>query len=331
MTGKELPTLDVVIVNWNSGGYLKSCIESINKSEMQGISYRIIIVDNGSEDISRNYIDSLTGNPEYIIIQNNENKGFSAACNRGAMSSSSEYILFLNPDTVMNRTSIADALKILSLQENKKYGIAGIQLINEQGSVQKSCSRFPTCLSMIGNSIGLDRLFPKIFHPHFMLEWDHDETRAVDQVIGAFFLVRRCVYEELNGFDERYFVYYEDLDFAMRAKAKTWSSLYIADVRAMHAGGGSTTKVPATRLFYHLNSRVLFSLKHFGKGRTAILLLFTLFVEPFSRIANLFIRRDYGNINSVIIAYAKFVTHQMKLMLHVLMTAKKNPPHRRVL
>jgi hypothetical protein len=96
----------------------------------------------------------------------------------------------------------------------------GIQLIGADGHAARNTARAPAAWSMIGHSLGLDRLMPSVFPAHFVSEWAHDETRTVDQVMGAFFFVRCGVFGVLGGFDERFFVYCEDLDFSMCARAK---------------------------------------------------------------------------------------------------------------
>jgi GT2 family glycosyltransferase len=137
---------------------------------------------------------------------------------------------------------------------------------------------------MIGISLGLDRLLPKIFPPHFATDWAHDETRAVDQVMGAFFFVRRAVFEALGGFDERFFVYYEDLDFAVRARARGWSSLYLASAQAFHQGQGTTQGATERRLFYFCRSKILFALRFFSPAGAFAAIAVTLTLEPLARI-----------------------------------------------
>jgi len=137
---------------------------------------------------------------------------------------------------------------------------------------------------MVGQSIGFDRLAPSVFPPLFNSDWAHDETRVVDQVMGAFFLVRRNLFEALGGFDERFFVYYEDLDFAVRARAKGWSSVYLASASAFHRGQGTTAGATARRTLYFCRSRILYAGKHFGVvGATAVTLA-TLAFEPIVRL-----------------------------------------------
>ena len=161
-------------------------------------------------------------------MRNADNRGFGAACNQGAAGSDADFLLFLNPDTRLMPGSLAEPVRYLRSPEHETVGIVGIQLFDADGHVARNTARAPTAWSMVGNSVGLDRLMPRLFPPHFVTEWAHDETRPVDQVMGAFFLVRRSVFEALGGFDERFFVYYEDLDFSVRARAHGWSSVYLA-------------------------------------------------------------------------------------------------------
>jgi GT2 family glycosyltransferase len=174
---------------------------------------------------------------------------------------------------------------------NAKVAICGVQLIDELGHVSKSCSRLPTATGFFFNAVGLDRLFPKL--GHFMNEWGHDETREVDQVIGAFFLVRRSVFEALQGFDEQFFVYFEEVDFSRRAREAGWRSIYLANAQAFHAGGGTSNQIKAKRLFYSLRSRLLYSFKHFSFIGACMVLLTTLLIEPVSRSFLALVRRSW--------------------------------------
>ena len=113
---------------------------------------------------------------------------------------------------------------------------------------------------------------PSTFPPPFVSEWAHDETREVDQVMGAFFFVRRSVFEALGGFDERFFVYFEDMDFAVRARERGWRSVYLATAQAFHRGQGTTERAVPRRMFYFARSRILYARKHFGTlGATSVI------------------------------------------------------------
>jgi GT2 family glycosyltransferase len=117
-----------------------------------------------------------------------------------------------------------------------------------------------------------------------MTDWDHLSSREVDQVMGAFFLVRREVFDLLSGFDERFFLYFEDVDFSLRARRIGFRSYYLADAFAIHFGWGSTGSIRAKRYFFSMRSRILYAAKHFSQLGLIATLLGTLFVEPLSRI-----------------------------------------------
>ena len=271
-------SLDIVIVNWNAGEQLADCLDSIRKATVQVDLRRIIVVDNGSIDGSENAAEGLEN---LTLIRAGTNLGFAKACNLGATQSTSEFLLFLNPDSRLFPDSLSAAVKFMTRPENAEVGICCVQLIDENGTISRSCSRFPSTIGFVAHAMGLDRLIPKL--GHFMREWDHSTTRKVDQVMGAFFLVRRCLYRALNGFDEQFFVYFEEVDFSYRAKRLGWYSIFLADTRAFHAGGGISRQVKAKRLFYSLRSRILYAFKHFNPFGATVVVLVTIFLEPFCR------------------------------------------------
>lgn len=275
-------SIHVVIVNWNSGAQLRECLRSFAAVAADAVTARVTVVDNASHDAS---CEGLEAPVPLDVVRNADNRGFGAACNQGAAGSDAEFLLFLNPDTRLLPGSFAQPVRYLRPQENKQVGILGIQLVDVDGHVARNTARAPTAWSMVGNSVGLDRLMPRLFPPHFVTEWAHDDTRVVDQVMGAFFLVRRSVFEAIGGFDERFFVYYEDLDFSMRARAQGWRSVYLATARAFHRGQGTTEGATARRTFYFCRSRILYARKHFGVLGALAVTLTTLALEPLARIA----------------------------------------------
>lgn len=282
--GSLLSSIDIVIVNWNAGKQLYDCLKSITVANRNSFKLnRVVVVDNASTDGSADGLEDL-GLP-LVLIQNNENRGFAAACNQGARESKADYLLFLNPDTRLFENSLTKPINFMEQEENRNVGIVGIQLVDENGQVSRTCARFPTPGNFFAKMLGLDRLFPRFFPSHFMNDWDHGLTRKVDHVIGAFFLIRRRVFESLGGFDERFFVYLEDLDLSFRAYKSGWKTVYLTDARAYHKGGGTSEQVRATRLFYSLRSRIQYGYKHFGWLSATLLLLGTLFLEPLSRLA----------------------------------------------
>ena len=279
--------IDIVFVNWNAGKLLQDAVASIIKYH-SGLVSSTIIVDNNSSDNSITLVEELgTDFPfELKIIKNNTNNGFGAACNQGAAAGSAKYILFLNPDAQLFEHSLTVPYNYMERPENQGVGICGIQLIEEDGHVARSCTRFPSLKTFTVNALGLNKLPFSTFksmHMH-MGDWDHLSTREVDQVIGAFYFMRRNLFEQLRGFDERFFVYFEDLDLAYRTKQAGYKSVYLADTQAFHAGGGTSSQVKATRLFYSLRSRMLYAFKHFSKPAAWAVFLCTMIWEPVVRV-----------------------------------------------
>ncbi|MGA2489976.1 MAG: glycosyltransferase family 2 protein [Anaerolineales bacterium] len=275
---------DIVIVNWNTGSKLRECSQSILLA-CQAPDIRLnrcVVVDNASSDGSANALEDLPLPLE--MIKNGSNKGFAYACNQGAKAGNAKYILFLNPDCRLFPDSLQKALLFLEEKQNKNVGILGIQLIDENGIVQRNTARFPTPISLVTQMLGFDHLWPQRFPPHFIIEWKHLENREVDQVEGAFFFVRRGLFEKLKGFDEQFFMYFEELDFAYRAKQAGWQSFYLADAKALHYGGRSSYQIKARRLYYVLCSRVLYVAKHFGALTAACILFFSVVVEFWTRL-----------------------------------------------
>jgi GT2 family glycosyltransferase len=277
----DRPSVHVVIVNWNSGPQLGECLASFAAVATDAVTIaRIAVVDNASTDGS---LDTLPALPALTIIRNTDNRGFAAACNQGAAGATADLLLFLNPDTRLMPGALERPAAYLAAPENRQVGIVGIQLIDESGQVARHTARMPTAWSMIGTSLGLDRLMPSVFPPHFVAEWAHDETRVVDQVMGAFMLMRRPLFEALVGFDERFFVYFEDLDLAQRARQHGFSSVYLATAQAFHRGQGTTSSAIDKRTYQFARSRILFALKYFSKPGAAVVVAVTLLVEPFTR------------------------------------------------
>ncbi len=276
-------SLDIVIVNWNAGQQLRDCLGSIFATNRDGFELiRVVVVDNASSDGSANDLTDIA--LPLVVINNTENLGFAKACNQGAVGSRAEYLLFLNPDTRLFNRSLSRPLEFMAQKIRKNIGIVGIQLVDNTGKVSQTCARFPTPRGFFSYIFGLDLLAPYFFLSHHMSEWDHMESRQVDHVLGAFFLVRRSLHQALGGFDEHFFMYFEDLDFSCRAKQAGWSSYYLSEAQVYHRGGGSSEQVKSKRLYYSLRSRILYGYKHLSWWAATGLMLGTMLLEPFLRI-----------------------------------------------
>ncbi len=297
------PSLRIVVVNWNSGEHLGRCIESIQSACKDGFELQqAVVVDNASTDRSAEGLE-VTGLP-LQVISNATNRGFAAACNQGARDSSAEYLLFLNPDVRLLPDSLQVPIQFMEDSNHAKIGICGIRLLDDQERLTRTCARFPTPLLFFSWMIGLDRFSPKRFVSPLLPEAELKESRPVDQVMGAFFMVRRAVFEALGGFDERFFVYFEELDFSYRAKQNGWVSFYLASTQAHHAGWGCSNQAKAARLSYWLRSRILYCYKHFGRVAGTALFIGTVLLDPVSRLALAIAHWSFQEIRETLRGYS---------------------------
>jgi GT2 family glycosyltransferase len=301
------PTLDIIIVNWNSGDYLFECLSSINNSNNEDINLQnVVIVDNASSDNSLSKIDNFDLPTK--VIHNKVNLGFGKACNIGAAESTADFLLMLNPDSKIFDKSLSCPVRFLTQETNSNIGIVGIKIIDDNNNVSRNCARFPSAINIINYSLGLDKLFPKLFLTHFMSEWDHLDSCEVDQVMGSFLLIRGEVFKKLKGYDERFFVYYEDLDLSLRAKLNGYKSYYLSTCQIYHKGGGVSDQVKAKRLFYSQDSKLQYSKKHFRFSQYIIISFFVLFIEPVTRVIFSSIRGSFLSIGEILLAYKMLYT-----------------------
>ena len=279
-----MAALDIVIVNWNAGRQLQACLDSVFSGALGTLRLdRVVVVDNASSDGSA---EALHG--PVSLLRNDVNLGFAAACNQGAAGSTADYLLFLNPDTVLDGDSLAGAVAFM--EENASVDVSGIRLRDANGRTQRCCARFPTPWPMVAQCLGLDRL--GLAPSHFLADWDHGDSRDVDQVMGAFLLIRRAVFQRLRGFDQRFFVYYEDVDLCRRVAYGGGRVVHNAGVSAVHIGGGTTGQIKARRQFLAARSRIQYAAKHFGWVAALPVALAGLVGEPLARLALGALRRS---------------------------------------
>jgi hypothetical protein len=290
-------------VDYDAGILLRECLASLaSRPPIFGSLNRVVVVDNASGEPSQRHIQELS--LPIVLMRNEENIGFAAACNQGARCSEADYLLFLNPDTRLEKNSLDVPARFLSAAENRDVGIVGIQLMDDRGRVSPTCRRFPTPSHYWNRALGLERISRSRFPTGGMEDFDHGHSRQVDQVMGAFFFVRRGVFEALGGFDERFFVYFEEIDFSLRALQVGWRSVFLSEAQAFHTGCGTTDKVKARRLFYSLRSRILYGYKHFGWIPATSVLMLTVLVEPISRIVWAISRGAWSEVGDSVKAFS---------------------------
>jgi GT2 family glycosyltransferase len=285
--------LDIVIVNWNSRDLLRSCVSALGGS-VNASQLRVIVVDNASQDGSAERLQG--GALNLIVIRNESNRGFGAACNQGAGAGEAPAILFLNPDTRVRPDTLPLALQHLAV--SPEIAILGVRQTDESGTTLRTCARIPDIASLAGQAIGLDRL--GLVRPHFMTEWNHEDTRQVGQVMGAFLMIRRELFQRLGGFDERFFVYFEDVDLCRRAAESGGAVVHFADAAIWHGTQGTTAQVKDRRLFYFLRSKALYVAKHHGRAAALLLLALDLGVQIPLRVLRAFARDGRGGAAAVL-------------------------------
>jgi GT2 family glycosyltransferase len=293
--------LSVIIVNWNSGTYLKKCLKSILDSDFCNFRIEVIVIDNNSSDNSLDLIEDIH---TINLIRNPKNLGFGAACNQGVESSEAEYILFLNPDVVISKDVLCHSLQFI---KNNIYTVIGIKQIDDFGKTTRTCARKPRLAHAINQSLGLSNLSPSVFKSYKMTDWNHEESSEVDHVIGSFYLISRKVFNEIKGFDENFFLYYEDYDLSTRLRNIGKKIFYWADEYIYHKGGGSSQNILAKRLFLSQKSKLLFFKKHFSLFKFFIYFFFLFFIEFFIRILASMFKLKLKELPEIIKAYSMLI------------------------
>ena len=302
----RVPSLDVVIVNWNTGRELKEALSSLAASHRDRlILERVVVVDNASSD--RSCEDLIRTQLPLTVIRNAVNRGFAAACNQGAAGSTADYLLFLNPDTKLFPDTLANTLAFMEQDLAGSIGICGVRLVDAAGAASTVGARFPTASAFVAQAFGIDRLMPARFPPLLVSADAFADTGEVDQVIGAFFLVRRDLFSRLGGFDERFFVYFEEVDLSLRARREGYRSVCFVGATAVHHGGRSSGQVRAARLFYSLRSRLRYAFKHFSPPGAWLTLAATLGPELLLRLGRATGHRSADEIRDVMSGYASLV------------------------
>ena len=223
--------VSVVIVTHNSRSFLDSCLESLQRQSLFDRT-EVILIDNASSDGS---LDLVTGAyPWVLAAANRRNLGFAAAVNVGLRRASARYCVLLNPDTIVRPDAIARMLDVMAATPDA--GIVAPKLINEDGSLQYSCRRFYTWRVLALRRTPLGRLFrdSRVVGEHLMADFDHEETRAVDWVLGACMCLRREAMDQVGLLDERFFLYFEDVDLCHRMRRHGWRVLYHPPAVVVH-------------------------------------------------------------------------------------------------
>ena len=292
------PGLDVVVVNWNAGTYLADCVHALAAAHRSTFELSsVTIVDNASADGSLSLVPEVDVPIE--LVRNDVNRGFAAACNQGAERGNGSYILFLNPDTRVSPSALDKSVAFMSDPVNASIGICGGQMMGDDGQRGLSCSRFPTLSMSVSMMTGLSLLLPRWFPSQRLRPDELAGSGVVDQVIGAFFLIRRPLFAALQGFDERFFMYMEEVDLAYRARQRGFLSYYLAEAVVYHKERVSSDRARGDRLAYLLRSRSEYARKHWIAWESALLPALILVVELPLRVVQALARRNRADVADI--------------------------------
>ncbi|MGE5531555.1 MAG: glycosyltransferase family 2 protein [Bacteroidota bacterium] len=254
--------LSIIIVSWNVQADLRVCLDSLRQSSET--PHEVIVIDNASRDGT---VEMLrTDFPSVHLIANPDNRGFAAANNQGLAVAQGEYLLLLNPDTIVPPGALATLLTFAGA--HPEAGAIGPRLLNSDGSLQHSCRRFPTVWAALFRHTLLGRLFPNAhsMREYLMCDWGHAEAREVDWVSGAALLINRRAFEQIGGLDESFYWGSEDVDYGFRMHQAGWKVLYTPQPAITHAIGRSTDQaIIATIIRTHRSMQRLYS-KHLARN-----------------------------------------------------------------
>lgn len=230
----------VIIVSYNTRELTLKAVETL-LANAGPITMRVIVFDNASADGSADAVRNRF--PTVEVVANSENIGFAAANNAAALMAETPWLLLLNPDTETHPNAIANLVAFA--ESNPGAGIVGGRTVFPDGSLNPaSCWGRPTVWSLFAAAVGLSQAFPrsKFFHPEALGDWQRDSDREVDVVVGCFLLIPTDLWHRLGGFDARYFMYGEDADLCLRARALGYRPMITHRAQIMHLVGASTKR-----------------------------------------------------------------------------------------
>jgi GT2 family glycosyltransferase len=256
--------LSIIIVNYNVKYFLEQCLCSVKKA-IKEIESEVVVIDNGSGDKSIEYLQEEFSFVKFIII--NKNEGFSKANNIALHRCMGEYVLFLNPDTIIAEDILQHCLNFFST--HKEAGAVGVRMIDGSGNFLPESKRsFPSIAVSFFKLSGLSYLLPhsKFFNRYALGHLSENEVHEVDVLCGAFLMVKRNVQLELNGFDESFFMYGEDIDLCYRIQKSGYKNFYLGNKTIIHFKGESAkqSSFNYVRIFYSAMS--VFVKKHYRGG-----------------------------------------------------------------
>lgn len=273
----------IVIVNWNTGELLGKCLKSLGRLPEKELIAEVIVIDNASHDKSLALAHVVVGEsinrPKVRFIKQKNNLGFAKANNvalrrvRDGIYDQA-HVLLLNPDTEMMPGALSNLLKILGTET--RAGVVGARLNNMDGTLQQSVRAFPTLPVFVFSFLKLSRLMPdaKIWRDYIRTDLDYDKQQSVDQVMGAVFLIRNEAFSDIGLLDERFWIWFEEVDYCKRAKDANWEIIYTPESHVLHHGAVSFNQlVGFKKVWPWLMSSLRYANKHLSNGASLMLWL----------------------------------------------------------
>lgn len=254
-------------------------------AESSSYDAEIIVVDNASQDGT---VEMLHADfPAVRLIANSQNAGFTRANNQALAVAQGQYLYLLNPDTEIVKGALPALTEYMDSAENSRVGIVGPRLLNPDQSLQSSRRRFPTFATALLESPILQQWFPRNrwLSRYYMQDTSDEKVQDVDWVVGAAMLVRRSLFEQIGGLDERFFMYSEELDWCYRAKQAGWRVVYFPRAQIIHHEAKSSGQALAQRDIYFHSSKVRFFGKYHGAVESEILRWFLLATFSYQLLA----------------------------------------------
>ncbi len=263
---EQRPDVAVVVVNYNPGPYLTRCLRSAFESAGEA-RLEVVVIDNASAD--RSATDAIRASPAARLIQNDSNRGFAAAVNQGIRATSAPYILLLNPDAEIAAGTLGGLVKVA--RDHPAGGVIGPLVKDPDGSIYPSARKVPTLTEALGHSfLGPFRPNNRYTRSYTMADWDRRTERRVEWVSGSCQLLNRAALDQVGLFDERYFLYVEDVDMCRRLRDAGWEVWFSPELEVMHVGGVSTGRSKRMTL-EHTRSIYTYFVKHSSSGWRVVL------------------------------------------------------------
>lgn len=265
----RIPDLAIAIVNYNTRSQLRACLATA-----AGAAQQIVVVDNASSDGSVEMVRQQF--PGVVLCANPDNKGYGAAANQALAACTSRYVLLLNADTLLTRGATAALAQYLD--SHPRVAAAGPRLVNPDGTLQPSCHAFPGTATVFLELTALRHLARTLRHVPVLRDWhlpawSHDRARPVDWVKGAALALRREAFQEVGGFDESFFMYWEETDLCRRLATAGWETHFAPVATVVHAGEASTSQWRGEMSFRFLQGLRQFSARHHTRPRRIALIL----------------------------------------------------------